>query len=100
MENTLNTYKQNRGSIYTTSDGQKYLVTERKDTFLVIQLTYNEIDHQSLNLEEATLVIKLKIYIQRRWINQIPATELSIFHQKMATNNGSESKIINKMLQT
>ena len=59
----------------------------------VIQSTYTEIDHQSLNLDEATMVdvIKLKKYIQRMWTNQIPANELSIFHQKMATNNGSES---------
>ena len=41
----------------------------------VIQSTYTEIDHQCLNLDEATMVnvIKFKKYIQRRWINQIPA---------------------------
>ena len=55
----------------------------------VIQSTCTEIDHQSLILDEATMVnvIKFKKYIQRRWINQIPANELSTFHQKMATNN-------------
>ena len=37
MEYTLNTYKQNRGSIYTTSDGHKYLVTKRKDTDIYLK---------------------------------------------------------------
>ena len=37
MEYTLNTYKQNRGSIYTTFDGHKYLVTKRKDTDIYLK---------------------------------------------------------------
>ena len=37
MEYTLNTYKQNRGSIYTTSEGHKYLFTKRKDTDIYLK---------------------------------------------------------------
>ena len=37
MEYTLNYYKQNRGSIYTTSDGHKYLVTKRKNTEIYLK---------------------------------------------------------------
>ena len=43
MEYTLYTYKQNRGSIHTTSDGHKHLVTKRKDTDIYFEICFYRI---------------------------------------------------------
>ena len=36
-------------------------------------------------------VEKLKLFVRRRWINQVLPEELSVWHQKMATNNEAEN---------
>ena len=58
-----------------------------------IQPTYEQINTQNLNLEKHQMdsVEKLKLFVRRRWINQVLPEELSVWHQKMATNNGAEN---------
>ena len=89
--------KVNLATTYTNNGAfQNYLRCIMALPFLPpdeIQPTYEQITTQNLNLEKHQMdsVEKLKLFVRRRWINPVLPEELSVWHQKMATNNGAEN---------
>ena len=53
--------------------------------------TYNLIETPTLPVDHLLKLEKLKKYFRKRWLNQIPHEELSVYEINITTNNGAES---------
>ena len=53
--------------------------------------TYSLIETPTLPVDHLLKLEKLKKYFRKRWLNQIPHEELSVYEINITTNNGAES---------